>query len=77
MFRTALLTLPASSALPGLARAEDVPQISTERLLIVNGNSGRVVYDDGRHDLFCVARKICVGYTFSGRPIYERTMVCR
>ena len=73
MFRIALLSMAVFMAMPSLARAGD----AKERLLIVNGNSGRVVYDDGRNDLFCVTRKVCVGYTFSGRPIYERTMVCR
>ncbi len=48
-----------------------------DRLLIVNGNTGRVVYDDGRNDLFCVTRLRVVGYNDYGRPIRKRTMRCR
>jgi hypothetical protein len=48
-----------------------------ERLMIVNRNSGRVIYDDGRNDLYCATQRIVVGYTCWGRPIYRRTMRCR
>ncbi|MBM3552765.1 MAG: hypothetical protein FJX45_13605 [Alphaproteobacteria bacterium] len=47
------------------------------RLLIVNGNSGHVIYDDGRDDLFCVTRRRVVGYNDYGRRIWRRTMRCR
>lgn len=48
-----------------------------DRLLIVNGNNGHVIYDDGRDDLFCVTRKVVIGYDDWGRPIRKRTMRCR
>jgi hypothetical protein len=48
-----------------------------ERLMIVNRNTGRVIYDDGRNDLFCATRLYVVGYTDWGRPIYRRNMRCR
>ena len=48
-----------------------------DRLMIVNRNSGRVIYDDGRNDLFCSTRVYIAGYTDWGRPIYRRNMRCR
>ncbi len=50
---------------------------ANDRLLIVNGNTGRVIYDDGRNDLFCVTRLRVVGYNDYGMPIRKRTMRCR
>ena len=50
---------------------------SQDRLLIVNGNSGHVVYDDGRDDLFCVTRRYVAYYNYYGRPVYRRTIRCR
>lgn len=48
-----------------------------DRLLIVNGNTGHVVYDDGRNDMFCVTRRYVSYYNYHGRPVYRRTMRCR
>jgi hypothetical protein len=48
-----------------------------DRLLIVNGNTGHVVYDDGRNDLFCVTRRYVAYYNHHGRPVHRRTMRCR
>ena len=48
-----------------------------DRLMIVNRNTGRVIYDDGRNDLFCATRLFVAGYTDWGRPIYRRSMRCR
>jgi hypothetical protein len=50
---------------------------SDERLLIVNANRRRVIYDDGRDDLYCVTRVIVAGYNCWGRPYYRRVMRCR
>jgi hypothetical protein len=50
---------------------------SDERLLIVNANRRRVIYDDGRNDLFCVTRVVVAGYNCWGRPYYRRVMRCR
>jgi hypothetical protein len=47
------------------------------RLLIVNGNNGHVVYDDGRDDLFCVTRRYVAYYNYHGRPVFRRTIRCR
>lgn len=54
-----------------------VADSASDRLLIVNGNTGHVIYDDGRDDLFCVTRKVVIGYDDWGRPIRKRTMHCR
>lgn len=57
---------------------ESTAQLSADdRLLIVNGNTGHVIYDDGRNDLFCVTRTVVVGYTYYGWPVYRRKMRCR
>lgn len=57
--------------------ATEIGSDAQDRLLIVNGNSGRVIYDDGRNDLFCVTRKVVAGYDWYGRPVFKRTMKCR
>ena len=54
-----------------------VEEPTADRLLIVNGSNGRVIYDDGHDDLFCVTRKVVVGYDDWGQPIRKRTMRCR
>ena len=48
-----------------------------DRLLIVNGNNGHVIYNDGRNDLFCVTRRYVAYYNYYGRPVFRRTMRCR
>jgi hypothetical protein len=68
IFAAALLASLATSA-----HAEK----SNNRMLIVNGNNGHVIYDDGRDDLYCVTRKRFVGRDDWGRPIYRRKMRCR
>ena len=52
-------------------------QSADERLLIVNGHSGHVIYDDGHDDLFCVTRRPVIGYDDWGHPVRRRTMRCR
>ncbi|MCW1841886.1 hypothetical protein [Prosthecomicrobium hirschii] len=89
---TAALALLVLALGAGAARAEVVVQANNleagaiidadpapaeDRLLIVNGNSGRVIYDDGRNDLFCVTRVVFSYYDHYGRPHYRRTMRCR
>lgn len=81
----ATLTLAATAAkaegfLPEQFSAQtltDVAATDADRLLIVNGNNGHVIYDDGRDDLFCVTRKVVIGYDDWGHPIRKRTMRCR
>jgi hypothetical protein len=53
------------------------PAQGQNRLLIVNGNNGHVVYDDGRDDLFCVTRRHVAYYNYYGRPVFRRTIRCR
>jgi hypothetical protein len=71
---------------PGLATQKEkvahnaaapAPNESNNRLMIINGNSGGVIYDDGRDDMFCVTRRYFVGWDYYGRPLYRRTMGCR
>jgi len=70
----AILVLATTLSLaPLAAQAEE----GKDRLMIVNGNSGRVIYDDGRDDLFCVTRRYIIGYDDWGRPIRRRAMNCR
>ena len=57
--------------------AADSQTAADDRLMIVNGNNGHVIYDDGKDDLFCVTRKVIVGYNEWGQPIRRRTMHCR
>lgn len=79
MTKRTLAITAAIVLLAGSAYAQGAPdtQGSAERLLIVNANTGRVIFDDGRNDLFCVTRTVTVGHTESGRPIRKRTMRCR
>jgi hypothetical protein len=48
-----------------------------DRLLIFDRNKRRVIYDDGRNDLFCATGVYVAGYTWNGYPIYRRNMRCR
>jgi hypothetical protein len=75
MFSKGILALSflASLAPPSGAGAAE----AKDKLLIVNGNSGHVIYDDGRSDLYCVARRRVVGYDDDGYRIYRRDMRCR
>lgn len=76
-----LAILAVSLGLAGAAHAQGTEEVNTadrnDRLLIVNGNSGRVIYDDGRNDLFCVTRVVVARHDWDGRPVYKRTMRCR
>jgi hypothetical protein len=79
MIRTILAAAAVATfsiSFAGAAKAQDQGQ-GQERLLIVNGNTGRVVYDDGRDDLFCVTRRHVAYYDYHGRPVTRRTMRCR
>ncbi len=69
---SALLMLAAFAA----ATAAEAKE-AQDKLMIINGNTGRVIYDDGRDDLFCVTRRYVVRYNYWGRPIHRRTMRCR
>lgn len=75
MKRLILSTLLALSAYAAIAPA--MANEANDRLLIVNGNNGHVIYDDGRDDLYCVTRRHIVGYDDWGYPVRRRTMHCR
>ena len=67
----AMLSLAGANASFAQTETDD------QKLVIVNRNTGRVMYDDGRNDLFCVTAVVVAGYNQYGRPIYRRTMRCR
>jgi hypothetical protein len=64
-----------ATCLAAPAFADEAPQ-SDNRLVIVSGNSGRVLYDDGYDDLFCVTR-VHHWYDEDGYRHRHRTMRCR
>ncbi len=89
-FSIALAALAATVAMGGAASAQDFDTSDSgysavagrgsgadSRLMIVDGNRRRVIYDDGRNDLYCVTRRVTVGYDDYGRPVRRRTMNCR
>lgn len=78
MFRSILptVTLVASGLFVTSAQAQ-APWEGDTKLLIVDRDRGRVVYDDGSSDLFCATRKVVVGYDYYGRPLFRRKMRCR
>jgi lipoprotein-anchoring transpeptidase ErfK/SrfK len=67
----------AIASIPAAHAQTKTPPAGNNKLMIVNGNSGRVIYDDGRNDLFCVTRRYTVGYDQYGRRIMRRNMRCR
>lgn len=68
---------PEGGYTQGVTDTTESTDAANDRLMIVNGNTGHVIYDDGRDDLFCVTRKVIVGYNEWGYPIRKRTMRCR
>jgi hypothetical protein len=59
-------------------QADDVLEPSDDqRLMIVNTNTGHVIYNNGVPDLFCATRLVVVGHNHQGRRIVRRTMFCR
>jgi hypothetical protein len=63
---------------PGAVAMEnpDVPDPQTNRLVIVDGATDQVIYDDGRDDLFCVTR-VHRWRDEDGYRHRRRTMHCR
>ncbi len=79
MTRIAPFALAASllaAALAAPAFAEDANPTADDRLMIVNGNTGNVIYDDGYDDLYCVTRVHHWHDAYGYRHRY-RTMRCR
>lgn len=71
----ALVAFTAGLAAPAFAE-EKKP--GSDRLVIVNEKTGRVVYDDGRDDYFCTSKRVPVGYKrvfagydYWGNPLYR------
>ncbi len=77
MFRIAIAATALAATTISLTAASQAETAADQRLLIVNGNTGHVIYDDGRDDLFCVTRRVVVGYTDEGHRIVRRRMHCR
>ena len=59
-----------------VARADETAPHVDDRLLLVNGNTGQVICDDGRDDLFCVTR-VHAWRDYHGYRHHYRTMRCR
>ena len=79
MFRKLILTstLLSVTALGLAAEAQAAPKNGNASLVVINSDTGRVVYDDGYDDAFCVTRRRFIGYHWWGDPIFRRTMLCR
>jgi len=77
LFAKAVLGLAVASALVPAANADEAAPSVSDRLVIVNGNTNEVIYDDGEDDLFCVTRRHFIGYNDNGHKVYRRTMRCR
>ena len=63
-----------SSAVALASTAEAAPKKS---LVVVDGDRGRVVYDDGYDDAFCVFRRVIVWNRYLGDYVIRKRMVCR
>jgi hypothetical protein len=73
-----VLAIAASAKAEGFLPESTPPTNSADdRLLILNGDTSHIVYDDGQDDLFCVTRKVVVGYNGWGFRIRKQTMHCR
>ena len=79
ILRSSVLTLATLVAGLSPAWADEISaqQNDNDRLMIVSANNHRVIYDDGRDDLFCVTRRYVVGYDAYGYAIHRRSMRCR
>ena len=76
MFRKILIaaTLAATAAIGFGATAEAKPK---NGFVIADGDTGRVLYDDGNDDAFCVTRRRFVGFDWYGNPMFRRVTRCR
>ena len=67
-----------AAAAPGFStEAEARSNKPSASLVIADGHTGRILYDDGYDDLFCVTRRRFAGYDWRGRPVFRRTIRCR
>ncbi len=74
LLAAALVTAAAAGFAPA---AEAKPGKAKPYLVIADGDSGRIVYDDGYDDAFCITRRRFVGYDWYGRPMFRRVIRCR
>ncbi len=79
MFRNLILTcaLLTAPAVGFAAEAQAAPKTGNKSLVVVNGDTGRVIYDDGYNDAFSITRRRVVGFDFWGNPIFHRVVRCR
>jgi hypothetical protein len=64
------------TAAAAFAPAAQAGSHSRNSLVVVDGDRGRVVYDDGMDDGACVYRRKFVGYDYYGDPIFRKVMRC-
>ena len=78
MFRKLMLTSALLAVTAGFAaEAQAAPKRGNASLVIAEGDTGRVIYDDGNDDAFCVTRRRFVGFDWWGNPIFRRVVRCR
>lgn len=76
--RSAIAVTAFLASLPACLAAQTAGQKeANDKLMIVNGNSGHVIYDDGRDDMYCVTRRHIIGYDRYGNAVRSRSMRCR
>lgn len=66
----ALATIAAGSIAPASASG------NKKGFVVVDGDRGRVVYDDGRDDGGCVFRRAFAGYDWYGNPRFRKVYRC-
>ncbi|MGL4636079.1 MAG: hypothetical protein ACRCWF_08870 [Beijerinckiaceae bacterium] len=76
MIKTLLAGVVAASALTMVLPAPAEARSGTNRFHIVDGDQGRVVYDDGRNDGGCIFRRKFVGYDYWGNPRFRKVFHC-
>jgi hypothetical protein len=79
MFRKILIaaTLAATASVGFGATADAKSHGPKNGFVIADGDTGRVLYDDGNDDAFCVTRRRFVGFDWYGEPIFRRVTRCR
>jgi hypothetical protein len=80
---TVVQTIRTAAVAAGMAAAAVLalsPQAEAKsgqnRLVVVDGDRGRVVYDDGRNDGACIFRRVFVGYDWYGYPRFRKVYRC-
>ncbi len=77
MLRTIIAASLLAAGVAGFAAPAHADDgAADQRLLIINGNTHRVIYDDGHDDLLCVTRWYVTRDNW-GRRVFRRNMRCR